>query len=154
MSRKKRPYLFLHILCMLSILGCIGSASMNWQNYESFTALAVAEHEMNADLLSAMEGMDVGDDMLASFMAKELEYTGHAKSQLIMGFLCAAILFGVILMWKRRRWGFYLYSVSNLTYGLLPLVLVGGYASKVEVVGAVAGIVFIAMYALNLKHMR
>jgi hypothetical protein len=60
-------------------------------------------------------------------------------------------LIGAILMWNLRKTGFYIYILGMLVLILSPLVL--GKAMFTEADKAFIGLIFIAMYAANLKQM-
>ena len=65
-------------------------------------------------------------------------------------------LTGAILMWTLRRKGFYLYVIGVLISLFVPLYLYGTDLMSIgmSIIGAFFGLVFIALYALNLKAMN
>lgn len=65
-------------------------------------------------------------------------------------------LLGAILMWNLRRQGFYSYVIGVLISVLVPLYLYGTdlMSIGISIIGAFFGVVFIALYALNLKSMN
>jgi len=64
-------------------------------------------------------------------------------------------LFGVFLMFKLKKNGFYLYSVVNLFWMLVPVYFIGMEVGMMMLgVGALITILFIILYAVNLKHME
>lgn len=56
-------------------------------------------------------------------------------------------LVSVILMWKLKKTGFYIYSVLNGLIVVLNLI-------QFDIFMTIMGIAFIVMYAMNLKHMK
>ena len=57
-------------------------------------------------------------------------------------------------MWKLKKTGFYIYTVGQLAYVIVPFVMIGGgLAGLMGIVGAIFPVIFIILYALNLKHM-
>jgi hypothetical protein len=79
----------------------------------------------------------------------------HKKSigDLIAGLFTLA---GAILMWFQRRNGFYLYIAGVLIGIALPFYLYGNDLLTVGIAsfGAFFGLLFIVLYALNLKWMN
>lgn len=65
-------------------------------------------------------------------------------------------LMGALFMWRLRRAGFYIYIIGIIISIIIPFYL---YGNDLIAVGATSfsnffGLVFIALYALNLKSMR
>lgn len=81
----------------------------------------------------------------------------NIQKQAIGKFLAALFtLAGAILMWKLKRTGFYLYIVGVIIGIIVPFYLFG---NDLIAVGASSfstffGLIFIALYALNLKSME
>jgi hypothetical protein len=75
----------------------------------------------------------------------------------IGGFIASLLtLAGAILMWNLKRKGFYIYILGVALGIAIPFYL---YGNDLIAVGAASfanffGLVFIALYALNLKSMR
>jgi len=96
-----------------------------------------------------------GEKMMFS-LSKMLTAENIRKSaiaNIISGFFT---LLGAFLMWRLRRNGFYLY-VAGIIIGLLvPFYLYGNnlIAIGVSSFSSFFGLVFIALYALNLKSLR
>lgn len=64
--------------------------------------------------------------------------------------LAAVSLYGAIMMWKLKKTGFYLYTVANIVAAILPIIWLG---SAFAAMGFIWPVLFIVLYALNLKHM-
>ncbi|MGH2564743.1 MAG: hypothetical protein ACRDE5_09525, partial [Ginsengibacter sp.] len=65
-------------------------------------------------------------------------------------------LFGAILMWRLKRNGFYIYIVGILIGVIVPIYLYGNnfIAIGMSSFSSLFGLVFIALYALNIKSMK
>jgi 1,4-dihydroxy-2-naphthoate octaprenyltransferase len=81
----------------------------------------------------------------------------NMRKAAIGGFIASLLtLAGAILMWKLKRQGFYIYILGVVLGILIPFYL---YGNDLIAVGAASfanffGLLFIALYALNLKSMR
>lgn len=145
---------FLKVLCILSFIGCgIGLVS-GIMGYFSNKTLAAAGGGF-ADMMEGMEDLEGAEGMSEAMelMGGMVDFNAMANSALIQALLCVVIFIGVLMMWKRKKTGFYIYTVSNLAYGLVPIVIVGGLAGMMGTIGLIFVVAFIIMYALNLKHM-
>ena len=75
-----------------------------------------------------------------------------------IGKLIAALLTlaGAIFMWNLKRYGFYIYIGGVIISIIIPFYLYGNDLIAVGATsfGNIFGLVFIALYALNLKSMR
>ncbi len=65
------------------------------------------------------------------------------------------ILFGVFLMWKQKKLGYFIYAPLEIIQAIIPLFfglgfLVGGI---VAIISLIFPIIFVVLYGLNLKHM-
>lgn len=73
--------------------------------------------------------------------------------------LAAALLnlAGVFQMWKMRKSGFYVYSVTELAPYILGLIIytmvLGPFGFAISLFNMVIPIAFVILYGLNLKHM-
>ena len=71
-------------------------------------------------------------------------------------FLSLLALFGVLMMWKLKKAGFYLYLGAKIFIVSIPIMFLGmnGIVVFITVInGLIAGI-FIILYALNIKHLE
>jgi len=82
----------------------------------------------------------------------------------LISLVCQALcLIGVIMMWKLKKTGFFLYLVGEIVPSIYSLIVYGGAAASIPFLGDAVlmiyilsfgfPIAFIIMYALNLKHM-
>jgi hypothetical protein len=79
---------------------------------------------------------------------------------LVASLIC---LFGVIQMWKLKKMGFYLYLVGEIapliiTFATLGFAAMfsfaGGFMALIAGLMSIFPILFIILYALNLKHLN
>jgi hypothetical protein len=104
-----------------------------------------------------------------SFMTHSLNIDGVRGGNLfgwvlwgsIITCICALICAGAaIVMWKRRKWGFYVYTVAELIPPVFSLIislertLNNPFSLVITGLSLLFPIGFIVMYALNLKHMK
>eukprot|EP01012_Entosiphon_sulcatum_P057034 TRINITY_DN80750_c0_g1_i1.p1 TRINITY_DN80750_c0_g1~~TRINITY_DN80750_c0_g1_i1.p1 ORF type:complete len:165 (-),score=24.08 TRINITY_DN80750_c0_g1_i1:28-522(-) len=147
----KRPT-FLTVLCILTFVGS-GLALIS-AIYGYFSVQASAA--MFDTSMQGMEGMDQTGMMgeLQETMRKAVE---NAIPNLIIGVVCALLcLFGAIQMWKQRKTGFYIYTVGELVPPIAGFILgAGGVIGSASVIlGLIIAVVWVSLYAVNLKHMK
>lgn len=81
----------------------------------------------------------------------------HIRKSAIGEFISGVCtLFGAILMWRLRRSGFYLYIAGVLVGLVVPFFLYGNnlLAVGISSFSSFFGLLFIALYALNIKNLR
>lgn len=135
----KRPA-FLTVLCILTFIGA------------GFSILS----ELIVLFLpsSVMEGMQLQfADMLGEAQAEEMVASFALASKLAPYQLVLSILslMGAILMFQLKRMGFYLYTLAQVSLVVLP-GLIGGQWTIFW--SAFWALVFIVLYAVNLKSMK
>jgi hypothetical protein len=165
----KRPS-FLTVLCILTFIGS------GWAILSSVWSYATAKETVNMithtqqrnthDSLSKKDsirlqkqkesaGYIIGKKISASAKTMFTVDNIHKKS---IGDLIAAIftLTGAIFMWFQKRRGFYLYIIGVAIGIALPFYLYGNDLLTVGIASfsAFFGLLFIALYALNLKTMN
>ena len=116
---------------------------------------------MQIDTYSSMMG-DVEDNSLATQMFQSTMETFqttaiHAKEIATMNLVLSLMsLLGAILMFNQRRLGFYFYAVAQVLM-LFVIPYFAGF-SMMTVIGTVGSgfitLIFIILYAVNLKHMH
>jgi uncharacterized membrane protein len=148
----KRPK-FLTVLCILSFVGIGLSLVFGIMNYFSYSALANAGNAL--DNLGAGAGSEkMGEALNAIADSFGVDYSKLALASLIQTLLNLPILAGVILMWKQKKLGYFIYAPFELIQPALPLVMGLGFFGGISaILGLVFAIAFIVMYGLNLKHM-
>jgi hypothetical protein len=144
---KKRPE-FLTVICILSFIG-IGFAIMS--SVYSIITLEFTISTLRSNPAVSMFGMDLVDYI------PRLETNGKIVYMItvLANFAC---MVGVIMMWKLKRIGFYLYSFFEIFPVILSTVLLGNLGGIFGQLGLVFAFIFpvafIIMYAVNLKHMN
>lgn len=149
----KRPK-FLTVLCILSFVGVGISLVTGIMSYFSYSALANAGGLLNSIGAGVKDGEKIGESMNALANAMGMDYGKWALVALIQAILNLPILFGVIMMWKQKKVGFYIYAPFEIIQPVMPIIfglgLVGGLTAIISLLFAV---IFVVLYALNLKHM-
>jgi hypothetical protein len=159
---KKRPT-FLTVLCILSFIAIGITIITSVVGYAGMSALSSFGGEFeNAwnEGMAELEDAEGLDDLSAAWGEAMGEIGGgvstlieYASLLLIIGILVAIIaLIGVIMMWKLKKVGFFIYTGAQLIGILLPVVIAGSIAFST--VGTFFSVAFIVMYGLNLKHME
>lgn len=145
----KRPQ-FLTVLCILTFIGsalAIISAIMGY-----FSAQA------SAAMISNMDSM--GNDptgMMSEMQGMAQKAVDNAVPNLVIAIVCALLcLFGALQMWKLKKTGFYIYTVGEIVPPISVFILMGGglFGGITSVLTLLVAIVFVVLYALNLKHMK
>ena len=95
-------------------------------------------------------GRKIGESMRTMLTVENI----HKKS---IGDLIAALitLSGAILMWFQKRRGFYIYIVGVVIGIALPFFIYGSGMATIGIAsfGAFFGLLFVALYAVNLKSL-
>ena len=141
---KKRPS-FLTVLCILSFVGIgIGIISAV---YSLITFSATTE--LINQYGSAMENSPLGGMVDTLVKWGQTLYT----IEIVANLICLA---GVLMMWKLKKNGYFIYIVGEIAPAIATFALMGGYGplgTFMMVSGLIFPIVFIILYGLNLKHM-
>lgn len=176
-ATKKRP-VFLTVLCILSFIGAGWSIIANviaFFAYKAANALTTGLSESlsegmegleNMEGLEGMEGLenvegmeDFGNAMNDAFAGMGEYATKVAENgatvSIINAILAIVALFGVIMMWKLKKSGFWTYTAAQILMLIIPLVFYGFSTMAILGlgVGAVFTILFIILFGVNLKHM-
>ena len=151
----KRPQ-FLTVLCILSFIGCgIGLVSgvMGYFSYSAMASSGLQEamSSMGGEMADASAEMDQAMDALGGL---GMDFGKMATSSLVIGLLNIVVLIGVLMMWKLKKTGFYVYTLGQVASVATPFLIVGSLAGGLmATLGAIFPILFIILYGLNLKHM-
>lgn len=156
-AQPRRPA-FLTVICILTFIGS------GWGVVSGVMKLFTANlmnSNMQIDTYSSMMG-DVEDNSLATQMLQSTMETFqttaiHAKEIATMNLVLSLMsLLGAILMFNQRRLGFYFYAVAQVLM-LFVIPYFAGF-SMMTVIGTVGSgfitLIFIILYAVNLKHMH
>jgi hypothetical protein len=137
--------LFLTILCLFSLIGsCLFFIVSTW-SYFHYSAIA-------SQLASG--GMK-NDDQVIGMKMFSLDYHSLAISSLVLIMLNFPVLWGVVLMWKQKKSGFFLYGIFELLQALAPALIVGGLDGLISsAFYLLVAIICIILYSLNLKHLH
>ncbi len=154
-----RPTL-LTVVCVIAfILGAWGIFSGVKQiTQDSAVVLAKAQADMEqarADLGDNAEGM--AGRILDSAMEITEKAAANAVPIGIAGIILALIsLFGVWQMWNLKKSGFWLYVLAAIGGLIVPLVFLGGSMLALFSVGfgGFVSLIFIILFAVNLKYMH
>ncbi|MCZ4694189.1 hypothetical protein DWB61_05215 [Ancylomarina euxinus] len=157
---KKRPT-FITVLCILSLIGSGGFGLLQpLYQYVTFDKTYPDKLAQIEEGLERMEdaGMDSGflyetaqNGLL--ILEKTAENLGPMTATNILFALLS--LLGIFLMFKLKKNGFYLYSAVNLFWMLVPLYFIGMEVGMMTLgIGGFITILFIILYAVNLKHME
>ncbi|MCK4360899.1 MAG: hypothetical protein KAV70_04065 [Bacteroidales bacterium] len=129
----KRPE-FLSVLCILTFIGSGLAAFSNLiisLNYDSFIEIAQSEE-------LTFPGIDL-------FLSLKVDF-------FIISFIFYSVsLFGAIQMWKLKKIGFHIYTVAQIILLIIPSI----FAPSLEFpfLGLLITVLFIVLYAKNLKYM-
>ena len=167
----KRPS-FLTWLCILSFIGsgwAIISSVYTYIYVDKYSDIFSANTTLKMDS-AKIKGDTITLDSSSARHKNRSELSEKIRSsfsrilekenmrKLAIGNLIASLLTlaGAILMWNLRREGFFIYILGVIVSLLIPFLLFG---NDLIAVGATSfnnffGLVFIALYALNLKSMR
>lgn len=154
-----RPTL-LTVICIISfIMGAIGIYS----GVKNLIMDPVAERA-KLEQTMAEQVAKIGDnsnEMTTRLMdsAHEVGVKGieNAKPIGIAGVVLSLLsLFGVWQMWNLKKSGFWLYLLATIGGLAVPLVYLGGGMLALASVGFVGffSVIFVILYAVNLKHMH
>jgi hypothetical protein len=160
------------LLTALCILTFIGSSWLILSNIYSYTVadktaqmistVRNAERNdsaKNADTLKRQQvhqkRIFFGANMMSS-VSKAMTPDNIRKSAIGTIVSSLLTLFGAILMWRLKRTGFFIYILGTLVALALPFYL---YGSNMMSVGMASfsgffGLLFIALYVLNIKSLR
>lgn len=151
---------FLTVLCILSFIGGLWGAVEGFRN--AFTGKAQADLEEARAKMEELSGMiDDGSGFAERMMEEAItlaeKAAEHAQTLGLAGLVFSVLgLLGVWRMWNLRKDGFWIYTFAALAGLAVPLALLGGSGTALLGMGfgAFITLLFIVLYALNLKHMR
>ncbi|MBL7952749.1 MAG: hypothetical protein JNM62_13640 [Flavobacteriales bacterium] len=157
----QRP-LLLTILCGLSIVFSIWNFAGGVRS--AFTKdpelqVRMAREKLDASIAQMNKDVRLGGvvRILQSAVVMAERSAIHAEP---LGYSAMALslvsLAGVLLMWRLRRIGFWVYLTSSIAGLAIPIWLLGaGVATMFAMgIGGLFSVAFIILYAVNLKHMR
>lgn len=163
-----RPTL-LNVLCILTFIGSSWAILTNIWAYttaaQSAKMVSYASKRMASGPSSKKDSVvyeigkkkksAFGEKMMVSFGKMFTEST--IRKNAIGGIVSAVCtLLGAIMMWRLRKMGFYIYIAGVIIGLIVPFYLYGNnlVAVGISAFSGFFGLVFIALYALNLKSFR
>jgi len=151
-----RPTL-LTILCVLTFLSCAWGVFEAVSSYFAADLAGSATEEALSEAREEVAGREGGAlaERILGSVANSL--TPERIRQLALAKLLNNLLtlVGAILMWNLRKTGFYVYVAGVLVAILAPMFIFDGFLAGVASAGtAFVSIIFVVLYALNLKYMR
>ena len=159
-NKLQRPT-FLLVLCILTFIGSgWGTLSNLFSVFTAGLTDSSMQMEHYSSMLNSMDqeaGSAVFSDILNSTMASLQATFVHAREIAVVSLVLSVIsLLGAILMFQLRRIGFYFYTAAQILM-LFVLPYFAGFNFMVlagMLFSAIFAVIFIVMYALNLKYMR
>jgi len=155
-----RPTL-LTVICILSFI--FGAWGLWGGIQNAFTDAPQREYEeakVAMDEAMAQVG-DQGNEMVTKMMDSAMVLAEKSVEEAVpMGYTTIVLsllsLVGVWLMWNLKRNGFWLYVVSAVGGLVAPMIFLGGGLLTMLGVGFIGffSVLFIILYAVNLKHMH
>ena len=154
-----RPTL-LTVICILSFIAGLWGIYGGVTNLTTDQTAVLAQAQQKMEEAKAQLG-DKADGMAGRMMdsAMDIAQKGaeNAKPIGISGIILSLIsLFGVWQMWNLKKSGFWLYLLAAIGGLVVPLIFLGGGWMAIASVGFVGliSLVFIILYAVNLKYMH
>lgn len=150
---------FLTVLCILSF---IGGALGIFNGITTLMAPPVdqAMNELQAEMDKASAELGDQSAMVSGMMDGAVEIARKtAENAMPLGLaaiiLSAVSVFGVWKMWNLQKQGFTIYTAATIIGLLFPLFFLGFNFMSIMALGmgGFFGVLFIILYALNLKHM-
>jgi hypothetical protein len=155
---------FLTVLCVLTFLG---SAFGIFQGITAFVSADKMVTEMNKNITeqekATKEIEQKKNDPGSKFALKMIDSVkGLTAEKLKQSSIASSLanvltLLGALLMWRLNRKGFYLYVAGIIATVAAPFIIFGSgniMAIFGSAIPAFFGVIFIAMYAFNLKDMK
>ncbi|MFS8082737.1 MAG: hypothetical protein ACMG51_04740 [Ginsengibacter sp.] len=163
----KRPTL-LTVLCILTFVGSSYAILGSLYAYKQAHVLSANIHnamEKNRvdsvnmkDSVKTMNKRPESGKMRGFMKGMEKVYDEKNMRTKAIGDIIAALftLGGAILMWQRKRAGYFLYILGILLGIALPFYLYGNNLMAVGIssFGSFFGLIFIALYSLNLSYLK
>jgi 1,4-dihydroxy-2-naphthoate octaprenyltransferase len=155
---------FLTVLCILTFLGSGYSLVTNISNYlnanvsSSFVqqTLDDTQSKIEKDLDGDEKANDMANRMISD--ASKLASPENLKKSALFSILASVMtLGGALLMFMLRKPGFWLYVAGTLVSIIAPLVIYGTtniLGLGMTILISFFGILFVVLYALNLKQLR
>lgn len=149
---------FLTVLCILSFIAggwTLISGAIGLMNAPDPVEVQ-AQMDEALDELEGMDDSPIGG-MMQNVAGEAAKAAQHARPLNMASIALALVsLFGVWQMWNLKKMGFWIYVLAGIAGILAPMFIMGG--GMLALMGAGIGgfftLLFIVLYALNLKHMH
>lgn len=153
-STPQRPT-FLTVLCIIGFVWAGLAILGGTFSYIGMKMMASGAIEEMIEASGDANAIEQFEQAQAKLDEAGLDAGTMALNSMITVVLAIVALVGVIMMWKLKRTGFFIFSAAQIV-GVLSPVLFGGNMDF-----SVSGVVFhlltlllIGLFAMNLKHMR
>jgi len=151
---------FLTVLCILTFIGSTWGVISNVRQYlTANTASALVNKAMEDSKSEIQKSSDEGSKTAESIMnsvSDALSSENLKKLAIYGGIASLLTLLGGLLMFQLKRSGFYLYVLGTLIGIVGTFMVFGSNLVGMFTGGAMAffGILFVILYALNLKYLK
>lgn len=154
---------FLTVLCILTFIGSgwgLISGGISYMNADKTAAQMSATKQDITHKVDSTKSNDDGQkfaERIVSSMTDAFTPDKIRKSSIasiVAAILCLA---GAFMMWQLKKTGFYSYLAGTLIGVIAPFVIFGSgsfFAIAGSAIAGFIGILFVILYAVNLKHMR
>ena len=156
---KERPT-FLTVLCIISFVG-LGMKILNSFSGMIFGLFTSRFEPFIRDNINQNINYNDIPEQIRFFVADSFNIAYKAMERatpmsLVTLVLAVVAIFGVIMMWKLRKTGFYLYAGSKIFILMVPFLFLGLNFFTLIAVSAASffAILFIILYAVNMVHMK
>jgi hypothetical protein len=149
---------FLTVICVLTFIGSGWGIIGSIRSYAMADTISVAANGAIEAAQDKLENQDTPNfvKQIFSTVTAGLSADNIRKSAIFKLISCLLTLAGAIMMWNLKKTGFYLYIAGVVVLAITPIIILGG--SLPGLVGAggsgFIGVIFIVLYAVNLKDMR
>ncbi len=140
---------YLKVLCTLSAIN--GFTSIFFRIYSAFS-------HPDDNAFNAIKQLEDGDKGMVKYaqeyeQAFRLSYVNHHLS---IAALFVMGMFGIYEMYKLRKRGFFMYGLAHILIVFYPMLMVcqNAFSERQAMFDGGVTILFIALYASQLKHMK
>jgi hypothetical protein len=149
---------FLTVICVLTFIGSgwgIIRAVREYATADTIVSMTTARLDKVEDKLDDKDTPGFVKGIFSS-LATNLTAPNIRRQAILSVVSCLLTLGGAIMMWNLKKAGFYLYIAGIIILVVAPIIMMGtGVVGLISSgMTALIGVVFIAMYAANLKDMR
>lgn len=150
----RRP-LFLTILCVITFIGSLAGIITNSRGY--FNAEAEVENITTGKAKTQLKHLFAPNSNSSDELVRIGNLNTENYKKFSIGCFASYILslVGTILIFKLKRTGFYSFTLGTFFCLLTHFLLFGdNFGSMgISIIGAMAGLVFVILYGINLKYM-